>query len=305
MNELEKRMISNPQQLCYARRMMFCDGRAAGMRVIECANGELNFSVTEDKCLDISRLYFRGKNIAFLSKNGFASQGSFDNAFPGGMLYTCGLDSLSQREGHEMHGRIHNIPAENVSIESGERLKITGTIRDTALFGQNLEIQRTIFTEYGKPVLCLHDILTNRGWKPAEFALLYHINFGYPVLTPAVTIEGDFGTPGAYDDWAQSNIDNFRCFDYPSDTDPEQCFFFYERSGCVRVVSPDAGIAIKLHYSRDTLPCLTEWKSPISGDYALGIEPATTHMGKYFTYSTLEVGESREFWIKLEFEELG
>ena len=54
------------------------------------------------------------------------------------MLYTCGLDSLGRREGYEMHGTFHNIPAKIVCAKCDEQgIEVQAIIRDTALFGKN------------------------------------------------------------------------------------------------------------------------------------------------------------------------
>lgn len=305
MDNITAKMISNSEQLCSARRVTLTGGSGDGSRLIQCSNGLLGFILSEDRCLDIAQLYYRGMNIGFLSKNGLAARrGGFMNVFPGGMLYTCGLDSLSLREGHEMHGRIHNIAADEVCVSSRDGVSVSGVMRDTALFGQCLELSRTITAETGSPVLRICDTLTNLGWSNADYALLYHINAGYPFLTPAVTIEGDFDTPVPSTSWARKGMGDFTRFAPPSDDSFEQVFFHNEKSGCVRVTSPDAHLIMTVRYTRDTLPCLTEWKSPLSGDYALGIEPATSHMGDCFMYRSIAPGESVEFGITLEFEEI-
>jgi len=305
MNSYISRMISNPQQLCYARRSIVADGPAAGERMIECGNGKISFTLTENRCLDVLRLDYRGTNIAFLSKNGYTNvPGEFVNRFPGGMIFTCGLDSLSLRPGHVMHGRVHDLPADSVTVRDGEALEISGVMTDSALFAQHLELHRTITTEYNSSRLTLHDKLINRGYKDADYALLYHINMGYPFLTPALTIEGDFGQPHPSTDHAAKFVSEYTHFAEPEDDSFEQVFFHDERSGKVRMVSPETGLAMTIEYTRDTLPCLTEWKAPLSGDYALRIEPATSYMADRFTYRIIAPGQEIEFEVTLDFEEL-
>ena len=42
--------------------------------------------------------------------------------------------------------------------------------------------------------------------------------------------------------------------------------------------------SVSINYDKEKLPCLVEWKSMVSGDYALGIEPSTTSLVDNFSY---------------------
>ena len=112
------------------------------------------------------------------------------------MLYTCGLDSLGRREGYEMHGTFHNIPAKIVCAKCDEQgIEVQAIIRDTALFGKNLVMKRRIFSAIESEIVTLEDTLVNEGYKDEEYCLLYHINVGYPIL--AATLGNRAGILGA------------------------------------------------------------------------------------------------------------
>ena len=103
--------ISNLSQLAYVRRYMLADGNEAGLKIVEVNNGKLRFLLNESKALDLPQLWHEGTNISFVSKNGFTVRElSFVRRFEGGMLYTCGLDSVGGRDGYELHGTLHNTP---------------------------------------------------------------------------------------------------------------------------------------------------------------------------------------------------
>ena len=59
------------------------------------------------------------------------------------------------------------------------------------------------------------------------------------------------------------------------------------------------GKTFTVQYSQETLPWFLEWKSMASGDYALGLEPATTELDDRFTYKQIQPKEKISF--KLEF----
>ena len=64
------RLVGSMQQLAYVRPVTFEEGRARGMRAFEIKNGSLKFSVTADKCLDLTEVSFCGHNVSFLAKPG-------------------------------------------------------------------------------------------------------------------------------------------------------------------------------------------------------------------------------------------
>jgi hypothetical protein len=132
--------ISNLSQVAYIRRYTVTEGKETGLKVCEVCNGTLRFTLNESKALDIMQLWHKGDNIGFVSKNGFSAREiPFLKRFEGGMLYTCGLDSVGGREGFELHGTLHNNPARIIScICNEDEIEIATEIEDTELFGKNL-----------------------------------------------------------------------------------------------------------------------------------------------------------------------
>lgn len=139
--------ISNFEQVASLRRYTLTEGREKGLEILDCDNGNIRFLLNLNKACDIMQLYHEGQNMSFVSKNGFTQRKShFLNRFEGGMLYTCGLDSVGGREGYELHGTVHNIPARIVRAVCDENgIVVEAVIRDTALFGKNLVLKRKIF----------------------------------------------------------------------------------------------------------------------------------------------------------------
>ena len=61
-------------------------------------------------------------------------------------------------------------------------MQITGRIRQMQIFGPSLELRRTISGTLGQPLLRIRDEVINRGNTPAPHMLLYHFNFGWPLV---------------------------------------------------------------------------------------------------------------------------
>ena len=121
---------------------------------------------------------FKGVNMAYISKNGYDSpaanlpyEAEFSHTFPGGLLYTCGLRTTgsAHRDGNEWqpaHGRYHGLSAEPIAVAlEDDCAVIKGAIRETALFGCNLEVKRTIRIPLMGAEIHVEDAITNLGFR--------------------------------------------------------------------------------------------------------------------------------------------
>ena len=293
--------ISNFQQVASIRRYTLSEGREKGLDVLDCDNGKIRFLLNVSKACDIMQLYHEGQNISFISKNGFTKRETpFLRRFEGGMLYTCGLDSVGGRDGFELHGTLHNIPAEIIRAECNENgITVEAIIRDTALFGKNLVLKRKIFTAIGGDSVTLEDTLVNEGYKTEEYCLLYHINVGYPMLDDGVKVIADVESYTPRTAWAKQNEATMYEMNASTPNQEETCYFLNLKKPEITLVNEKIGKEFTVSYSGDTLPCFVEWKSMASGDYALGLEPCTTELDNRFAYKTIEVGEEIKFFVKI------
>lgn len=293
--------ISNFEQTAYVRRYVLTEGKAAGLKVTEVYNGNLRFMLNESKALDIMQLWYKGENVSFLSKNGFSTKNEgFSERFEGGMIYTCGLDSIGAREGFAVHGSIHNTPAKVVAIFSDEKeIKVVAEIENTELFGKDLMLKREIATEIGSDKLCLKDMLINKGTKTEKYCLLYHCNLGYPMLDESVTIDYDGRTIVPRTKYSETRLSECKRFSAPVDNEEERCFFIENDCPTVTVKNNNSGRVFTLSYSVSTLPKMILWQSGASHDYALGIEPATSFLDDKFKYNEIKPDEKIEFKVQL------
>ena len=61
-------------------------------------------------------------------------------------------------------------------------MSITGITKQTQIFGPSLELRRTISGTLGKPVIRIHDEVRNLANTAAPLMILYHFNFGWPLV---------------------------------------------------------------------------------------------------------------------------
>lgn len=301
---MENKKTNNSLQTTYIRRYTLSDGAENGLKVIELNNGVLRVLLNESKALDIMQVWHKGVNMSFVSKNGFTSREiPFLNRFEGGMVYTCGIDSMGRREGFELHGNFHNTPARVVNInEDSDKLEIKAFIHTSALFGQNLTVERTVTLEDHR--LSLKDKLTNLGTKEENYCILYHTNFGYPMLDEGVEIVADLKGIDACTEAAQKDLPNRTVFKAPVDNLEERCFYLENNQDFVSVINRKINTKATVTYSKETLPVLVQWNSAASQDYALGIEPGTSRLGDELVYSKIAPQQTVDFYISLCFEEI-
>ena len=317
--------IARASQLYGARRVECLDGAEKGNTVWEVYTaGGLRVELLPDHGLDIGQAWYRGSNAAFISKNGYDRphrdlpyENEFLHYFPGGLLYTCGMRSAgpANRDGeewHPLHGRYHSLSAEDVGVQVTEdEIILTGVIRETALFGYALENRRTVrISSYGASI-CIEDRITNLTPRDEEFMMIYHCNFGYPLLSEKARLE----LPARRETiprtpCAAAGLERACVFDAPIDGDEERVFFQKMQDAfCASLINPAIGVRMKMTWSGATLPILSQWRSMAGGDYALGLEPTNCFiMGRSMerengTLPKLRAFETKEHLVKIEFRE--
>jgi len=290
----EIQLRANPATLYGTRRVELTHGRGRGHRLIEVKTaGGLRATLSEDKCLDIIDLEYRGVNLAFMSKNGIVNHPianpdnpSFVKYWQGGFLATCGLRNAGNPceqngEYFPLHGHIGMTPAENINItEDDENIIITGKIRETSLFGHQLELVRTITIPVDGAKITVRDAVHNLAPEAETILLLYHINFGFPFLSEDLKAIYPKGEVRGRTDYAHSKLDEHTIITAPIESAQETVFFHDPADKDVRVVLENKPIGIKaeLSWNRDELPILSQWRCMRAGDYALGIEPTTSYI---------------------------
>ena len=284
--------VCHPQQLYTLRTVSVDQGKAKGTAVIEvCTAGGLQVDILPDAGLDIGQVRYRGINMSFISKNGYDSPATFApfeteflKYFPGGLLYTCGLRSTggAHRDGdewHPLHGRYHGLAADQISTTvEDDVIIISGIIRETALFGSCLELKRTIRIPVFGADMSVSDEITNLAHSDEEYAILYHCNFGYPMLSAKAYLElPENRKTSPRTPFAATGLGRETTFDAPTPGEEERVFFHENMPHTVSLVNEDIHTKMTMTWS-DSLPILAHWRSMASGDYVCGLEPTNCYI---------------------------
>lgn len=294
--------LGNPSNVAGVTPIEYTQGKAKGTAALEVRTGSgLEFTLLPDKCLDIQNLRFGGITLSQQSKNGLTGNvwglpipGEFNSSVSGGMLFTSGLrnagpDSVdTDGSYHPAHGKIGTTPAENLSARAywdGDEYKIevSGTMRESALFGHNLLFHRTITTSLGSNELCITDRLENLSAFEEEFCLLYHFNYGFPFLSEDLKLVFPENEITPRTEEAKAALAEADRMIPPEDDFFEHVFFRKPRADengfcTIKTENKTLGIGSYISYHQENLPVLTQWKSMRSGDYALGIEPCNMYI---------------------------
>ncbi len=331
-----KDKISNHIQLGGIETSVIDNGAGRGTRIAWINTGTgLRFKVVIDRAMDIADAFFNQHSLAWISHGGITYPQPFSDkgidwlrTFGGGLLTTCGLTHVGGPESDEsgdrgLHGHISNLPAEIVSIIQPDprrgnlEMSITGLIRETKPFGPSLELRRTISATLGKATIRIHDEVINKGNTPSPHLLLYHFNFGWPLVDEGADIlwKGKWSPRNGEENakiFREGN--DFKKCQAPLDehsgggeevvlVDIEADIFGQSVCG---ISNPKIGLAVALKFKKDQLPWVANWQHWGKGEYVTGLEPSThplTGQAKAREDGTLifiEPGESKSYELELD-----
>ncbi len=297
--------VGNILQLGGIETSVLDNGPARGSRIAWINTGSgLRYKVAIDRGLDIVDAFYNQHSLAWLSHGGLTVPRPDANSglewlysFAGGLLTTCGLTHVGGPETDEneergLHGRISSMPAMIESIiqpdpASGRMdMSISAVIKESRVFGPHLELKRTITSTLGEPVITLRDEVTNQGNAPCPHMILYHCNFGWPLVDEGVRIvyEGICRSRGlAFDDELFNDKHDYKTCQNPIAShrgSGESCGFIDVRPNAegmcqVDLVNSHLNLGLTLTYAKQQLPALTNWQHWGPGEYVCALEPGT------------------------------
>ena len=200
-----------PTAQCSVRKRRLRGGRRDGVDLIEVNNGGLAFSVVPTRGMNIWNGTYKGQRLGWTSPvaDGPVNPAFVNLAANGGLGWLAGFDELLARcglanngapfevkarkdDGSEsnttfgLHGKIANTPASYVAVHVGDEppheIVIEGHVEETSLFGPQVRMITRIKTTPRSNHLVVHDEFVNLKDQPVECQILYHWNFGPPIL---------------------------------------------------------------------------------------------------------------------------
>ena len=333
-NQSWQHKLSNHFQLGGIETAVLDNGPGRGTRIAWINTGTgLRYKVVIDRAMDIADAFFHQHSLAWLSHGGITAPSRAVNkgldwlqTFGGGLITTCGLMHVGGPETDEygergLHGPISNTPAEIISIIQPDpvagqmEMSITGIMQQTSVLGPKLVLKRTISGTLGKAGIHVHDEVINRGNITAPHMLLYHFNFGWPLVDEGADIcwKGSWvSREGNPDHIFNAEHNDKKCL-APMDSHAGGG----EEAAIIDPVADAGGwctcgvhnaalqLAFSLRFKKAQLPVLTNWQHWGKGEYVMGLEPGThppTGQAKARREGTLlfmEPGERREYELHI------
>jgi len=185
-----------------------------------------------------------------------------------------------------LHGRIANLPAQEVVLiaqrDPPYRLTLRGVVHERMVLGPKLELTTELSIEPGSRPFRLSDAVTNRGGQRQEFQMLYHVNFGPPLLEDGARQLAPVETVTPFNDHAAREVKQYDQYPGPKAGFVEQVYAIQpltDRSGhtLVMIRNKAADRGASLRFDTHELPYLTLWKNmaDVADGYVTGIEPGT------------------------------
>lgn len=314
--------IGHPSQVSGVEEHRLVGGKGDGMRLLEVRNGlGLHFTVSVDRGADISRLYFKGDNFAYISPSGYVAPAYYDDkgtgflkSFTAGFLTTCGLTAVgapNEDNGQELplHGTVSNTPAEHVYyVEDEDNIVIHAAVNQMGLFSEKLMMFRKITCSKRDNKLQIEDRIENKGDQVTPLMILYHMNIGYPLLSEHAELFIPSSHITARNKHAEKDILTWDQMSEPQANFEEQCYYhkFERERGFAGIFNPVIHKGLVISFDARFLDYFTVWKMLGHKDYVLGLEPGNCHpdgrdvMRRDNTLKFIGPGETVTYQIEIE-----
>ncbi|CAI0816727.1 aldose 1-epimerase family protein [Serratia ficaria] len=278
-------------------------GKQEGTKVLTLTSSGLTITLSPTRGMDIlhvegfdARLGWDSPvtevvNPAYInleSRNGLGWLDGFNE-----MMVRCGYEwtghpGVENGTLYTLHGRAGNTPASKVVVDIADaaphEIRIRGLLKENTFKKSNLETWTELRYTPGSPTFSIHDRVTNRADYPRDYQIIYHSNFGKPLLEEGAVFSAPIKQISPFNDYARAGLKNWATYQGPTKGFDEMVFniepyadaqgktlaMLHNRRG-------DRGVAIG--FDTRQLPLLTLWKNTDTErqGYVTGIEPGTNY----------------------------
>jgi hypothetical protein len=286
------------------RTRRLAGGVRDGVLLVELVAGATKVFVLPDRGLGIWKILADGCELGWQSPvHGPVHPRFVPLAEPSGIGWLDGFDELVARCGlvsngaadfdaagrlrHPLHGRIANLPAHHLDVtldEAAGTITLTGAVDETRFLVHALRMTTSLTLHADRQRVAWTDTVKNLSDRPATMQMLYHVNFGPPLLGPGAELVAAIDELAPRDSAAESDVASWGRYAGPRAGQVEQVHFARLRTDAQGVatallVGPDHRNAASLSWKADTLPCFTLWKNEggLADGYVTGLEPGTNY----------------------------
>ena len=307
--DLNPSAVAVPAEAAWSiRKRSLRGGLCDGVDLIEVDNGALSFTLVPTRGMGLWKGAYRGVGLGWqapvagpvnpwfvnpLDQGGLGWLKGFDEC-----IVRCGLSSngppctdvVPDNNGNPakvsltLHGRIANLPANRVEIQikpgPPTELTVIGVVDESMLFCPQLRLVTRISTVVGSNRVAITDRIINLREVPDEVELLYHCNFGAPILEAGARLVAPSLEVAPRDARAAEGIGSYVTYPGPTPGFVEQCYWHDLAAAAdgmtlamLRNAEGDQGVVMR--YRKDQLPAFAQWKNTVGEreGYVTGLEP--------------------------------
>lgn len=230
-------------------------------------------------------------NPAFInleSRNGLGWLEGFNE-----MMVRCGYEwtghpVTADGQIYTLHGKAGNTPASRVEVEVSDvaphEIRIRGLIKESTFKKADLQTMTELRYVPGSNSFSLHDVLTNHADYPHDYQIIYHSNFGTPILEEGARFLAPISSISPFNEYAKAGLNTWQTYAGPTKGFDEMVFNMkpladenHETLAAVVNKAGDKGASIQ--FDTRQLPVLTLWKNTDTHKqgYVTGIEPGTSY----------------------------
>lgn len=320
--------VGDIDQVAGVRRVRLQDGPEDGVVALEVrTGGGLSYSVLASRTLDVSAAELDGVPLGWRTGAGdihpayVSRTNGWNHGWFGGLLATCGLDNVGNAGQDELgsfaqHGHINGLAARNVGYGArweGDRylIWIEGELRqkDAWMPGTyDVVLRRRVESELGGRTIRIRDEVENMSRAAAPLLLLYHVNFGWPLLAPESVVVSRSrsvrpAAGGEHDASAFAVAPPLA--EHRSQVFAHELIADSEGMGEAAILNERLGVGVALRFPLAELPYMAQWKALVAGRYVLALEPTNQRGGNRLrqreagTMPTIAAGAVKTFHLEM------
>ncbi|AKK68180.1 aldose 1-epimerase family protein [Xanthomonas translucens] len=227
-------------------------------------------------------------SITLESRNGLGWLEGFNE-----MLVRCGYEwtghpVTAQGMLYTLHGRAGNTPASKVIVDIDEHapyaISVRGLLKEHSFKKSNLETWTELRYVPGSNAFTIHDVLSNAGDYAQDYQIIYHSNFGRPILEQGARLLAPAREVSPFNDYAKAGLGAWQRYQGPTRGFDEQVFNiapYADSAGktLAALVNRAGDKGVSIAFDTHQLPALTLWKNTDTEKqgYVTGIEPGTSY----------------------------
>lgn len=208
------------------------------------------------------------------------------------MMVRCGFEwsgHAVQADGmmYTLHGRAQNTPVSKLFVEVEDQapftITIRGLIKENTFKKSNFETWVAIRHVPGSKEFTVHDILTNLSDYDRDYQIIYHSNFGTPILEQGAKFVAPVKEISPFNEYAATGLKNWQTYQGPTKGFDEMVYNIFPYSDAnnqtqVMLTNNASDKGVGIAFNTQQLPVLTLWKNTdtLKQGYVTGIEPGTS-----------------------------